>query len=102
VVELQKPGSGVESGKELEWKELVLVASADLLTVSDDLRHVRCLRSERQIFARRLDFINMPPAIPEFFTIWIICTRTAFGSIFQSRKSIDHCRFLLLLLNFVW
>jgi hypothetical protein len=60
VVELQKLGLGVESGKELG--------------------HVRCPRSERQIFARRLDFINRPPAIPEFFTIWIVCTRTALGS----------------------
>jgi hypothetical protein len=72
VVELQKLGLGVESGKELEWQELVFVASADLLTASDDLRHARCPRSERQIFARRLDFINRHPAIPEFFTIWIV------------------------------
>jgi hypothetical protein len=80
VVELQKLELGVESGKELEWEELILVASADLLTASDDLRHARYSRSERQIFARRLDFINRPPAIPELFTIWIVCTRTALGS----------------------
>jgi hypothetical protein len=80
VVELQKLELGVESGKELEWEELILVASMDLLTASDDLRHARYPRSERQIFARRLDFINRPPAIPELFTIWIVCTRTALGS----------------------
>jgi hypothetical protein len=80
VVELQKLELGVESGKELEWEELILVASADLLTASDDLRHARYPRSERQIFARRLDFINRPPAIPELFTIWIVCTRTTLGS----------------------